>query len=983
MSDINNGDQYDVNMLLKEIEALNFINKQIAFLNSQTDLNSALNEVAARLGEFTDAERVYIFEDTGNFFCNTIEWCSEGITPEINSLQNVPKEEMFAWTDSFENGKCVVIPDIEEIKFSSPYIYETLARQGIKGVVEAPIKIGNRIVGFIGVDNAPDKNLKLISESLDTLGTFIGTMIRNREEHEKLEEERRQYRNALALDSEALFTFDLTEGIINDHVYAMDGNNLTADLGLSVPITYDQLAERWFSPERINADRRDIELVHSRESLIECSKKGTTIIEFEYYVPGDGRYIRILAMLYTLNNHVNASFIIYDITSTRKEEKQRRAMIETLGKIYSGLYLFSFQSNTYTSFEQRDDIASFLSQSGSYDDFFKVYIENFVLPEFKEAVSDFLTPKNIVESLSENDYISLEYRRKNVGWCRITLVASERNKFGKVTSVVFAGNVIDGQKKAELAQRDALKAAYDSANIANSAKTDFLANMSHDIRTPMNAIIGLTAIACTHMDDKERVADCLSKITVSSKHLLGIINEILDMSKIESGKMELHEDAFSLPELIDNLLSMSKSEVLGKGHELSLSIRGIVHENVIGDSQRIQQVFMNIMSNAVKYTPTGGKIRLSISEKNTNKPKIGCYEFIFEDNGIGMSEEYLKHIFEPFSRARNDLRVEKIQGTGLGMPITRNIVQMMNGDIKIESKLNKGTKMTVTLFLKLKNESKENITHSYADLPILVADDDKVSCIYTCEMLEEIGMKGEWVLTGAEAVERTVEHHEKGDDFFAVILDWRMPEMDGIETTREIRRRVGKDVPIIIISAFDWSDIESEARAAGANAFISKPLFKSRVMHLFNELTDGEENEQSNPDLHEYTKDKFQGKRVLLVEDNELNSEIAGEIFHMAGLEVEFAKDGKMAVDIMTTVESGYFDIIFMDIQMPVMNGYEASRAIRTLPGNYAKSVPIIAMTANAFAEDVAQAKNAGMNEHIAKPIDFDQLMKALQKWIC
>lgn len=392
---------------------------------------------------------------------------------------------------------------------------------------------------------------------------------------------------------------------------------------------------------------------------------------------------------------------------------------------------------------------------------------------------------------------------------------------------------------------------------------------------------------------------------------------------------------------------------------------------------------MNIMSNAVKYTPAGGKIRLSISEKNTNKPKIGCYEFIFEDNGIGMSEEYLKHIFEPFSRARNDLRVEKIQGTGLGMPITRNIVQMMNGDIKIESKLNKGTKMTVTLFLKLKNESKENITHSYADLPILVADDDKVSCIYTCEMLEEIGMKGEWVLTGAEAVERTVEHHEKGDDFFAVILDWRMPEMDGIETTREIRRRVGKDVPIIIISAFDWSDIESEARAAGANAFISKPLFKSRVMHLFNELTDGEENEQSNPDLHEYTKDKFQGKRVLLVEDNELNSEIAGEIFHMAGLEVEFAKDGKMAVDIMTTVESGYFDIIFMDIQMPVMNGYEASRAIRTLPGNYAKSVPIIAMTANAFAEDVAQAKNAGMNEHIAKPIDFDQLMKALQKWIC
>ncbi len=1531
MADINNENQYDVNMLLKKLEASDFINKQIAYLNSQNDLNSALNEVAAHLGGFMTAERVYVFEDTGEFFCNTIEWCADGVTPEMDSLQNVPKEEMLAWTDVFECGKCVVIPDIEAIKFSSPYIYETLARQGIKGVVEAPIKIGSKIVGFIGVDNAPDENLKLISESLNTLGTFIGTMMRNRFEHEKLlknnaaltdnrnmqreitesiscgvfayalpehellvindearrifgctpsedpiecfvrflkgkivpedketvfgaekalsrpgdsvtldyrafnsgkvinihsvlkllrfesgrkyilcslldtteqteltatlemerksyrdalangsefnfffdvdegliheefitahgvnlvrmmgfsipasfddllakyieqcnpefvsedmkrnftcsglresfeagitnavteyyspqtdihirinslmskddktghihvsvvasdiseirrnekmqkkaledanekldrankemnkridaildctsgglkiinaedgfsytyisegaadlqgytvneflenfkrsaisniypedgeaaiadavrqmeekgsysikyrvpckdgsikwvidqgkehidgntgkklwysliqdvteledrnyqlqnvlsmqtamanslssgffaytmpdreiliinneaerlftsmgisrenasncmsavpesempyireavsklvvpgdrtiytfhaenklngghitlktdtkllsfadgqryilssitditeqelmekklEEERRQYRNALALDSEALFTFDLTEGVIYDHVYGKDGNNLTANMGLTVPVTYDQLAERWFSPKRINADSRDIELVRSRKSLMECSKKGTTIIEFEYYVVREGKYVRILVMLYTLNDHIYVSVIIYDITSTRKEEKQRRSMIETLGKIYSGLCLFSFQSNTYTLFKHLDDIALYLSQTGSYDEFFRVYTEELTLPEFKEEVSRFLTPQNIIESLADEDVVSLEYRRKNVGWCRITLVVSERDEKGNVISAVFAGNVIEGQKKDELAQRDALKAAYESANIANSAKTDFLANMSHDIRTPMNAIIGLTAIAGTHMDDKERVADCLSKITISSKHLLGIINEILDMSKIESGKMELHEDVFSLPELIDNLLSMSKPEVSAKGHELSVSIRGIEHENVIGDSQRIQQVFMNIMSNAVKYTPPGGKIKLSISEKTTNKQKIGCYEFIFEDNGIGMSEEYLAHIFEPFSRARNDMRVGKIQGTGLGMPITRNIVQMMNGDIKVESRLNEGTKMTVTFFLKLKNESEENMPHNLADLPILVADDDKVSCIYTCEMLEEIGMKGEWVLTGAEAVERTVEHHESGDDFFAVILDWRMPGMDGIETTREIRKRVGKNVPIIIISAYDWSDIELEARAAGANAFISKPLFKSRVIHLFNELTGREENEQSSSELGEYTKDKFQGKRVLLVEDNELNAEIAGEIFSMAGLEVEFAKDGKAAVDIMTTVESGYFDIIFMDIQMPIMNGYEASRAIRTLPGNYAKSVPIIAMTANAFAEDVALAKNAGMNEHIAKPIDFDQLMKALRKWI-
>ncbi len=796
----------------------------------------------------------------------------------------------------------------------------------------------------------------------------------------RLNEERRQYRNALAMDSEAFFTFDLTEGIIYNNIISRNDTDLIKEMGLDAPVSYNDLAERWFSPERITADPADVEKIRSRESLMELFKSGTSIFDFEYHVTDEGKYRRILTLLYRIRGRIYSSFVIYDISSSRRKEKQRRNMIESIGMIYTALYLFSFRQHTYTSFKQCEELEETLHDTGSLDEFIRIYTEDFVNPEYKDKIAAFLNPESIKKALKDSNFTSIEYQRKNIGWCRITLAASERDENGMVESAVFAGNSIDGQKKAELAQQEALRAACESANIANSAKTDFLANMSHDIRTPMNAIIGLTAIAGTHIDDRERVADCLSKITLSSKHLLGIINEVLDMSKIESGKMDLHEDEFSLPELIDNLIAMSKSEIGAKNHQLNVMIKGISHERVIGDSQRIQQVFMNLMNNAIKYTPAGGKIDLAITEKFTNKPHVGCFEFIFEDNGIGMDEEFQKHIFEPFARARNDERVAKIHGTGLGMPITQNIVQMMNGNIEVESRLNEGTKITVTLFLRLRTEDSSLHSKELLELPVLVVDDDETACLYTCDILNEMGMKGEWVLTGEEAVERTAYRHEIGNEFFAVIIDWKMPGMNGIETTRAIRSSVGENIPIIIISAYDWSDIEPEARAAGANAFVSKPLFKSRMIHLFNELVYGEPDKKIVSDLDEYTREKFAGKKALLVEDNDLNAEIAGEILEMAGLTVEFARNGKEAVDIMAEVVDGYYDIVFMDIQMPIMNGYEAARAIRTLPGNYPKSVPIIAMTANAFAEDVAAAKNAGMNEHIAKPLDFSQLMNTLKK---
>ena len=538
---------------------------------------------------------------------------------------------------------------------------------------------------------------------------------------------------------------------------------------------------------------------------------------------------------------------------------------------------------------------------------------------------------------------------------------------------------VSQEKKAEIESHKALKDAYRAAENASRAKTEFLSNMSHDIRTPMNAIVGLTAIAGANIESQDRVVECLGKITKSSRHLLGLINEVLDMARIESGRISLAEEDFSLPELVDNLLTLTKPAIDEHKHQLEVHVEHIEHEAVCGDSLRIQQVFVNLMSNAVKYTPDGGNITLTIKEKPNGFSQLGCYEFSIEDNGIGMTPEFQKIMFEPFSRA-DDHRTTKVQGTGLGMAIARNIVNLMNGDIQVESAPNKGTKITVTVYLKLQENEKEQ-EKELLDLPVLVVDDDKICCESTVATLQEIGIAGEWVLTGKEAVERCAARHKTGRDYFAVILDWKMPEIDGIATARKIRERVGEDVTIIILTSFDFSEIEEEARAAGVNAFMAKPLFRSRLTATLRQFTSGKKEENARNYLEDFAKENYAGKRILLVEDNELNREIATEIIGMTGVTIDSAENGKIAVEKVMEAPEKWYDLIFMDIQMPIMNGYEATAAIRALAGNRGK-VPIIAMTANAFAEDVQLAKNTGMNEHIAKPLDLNKLNDVLKQWL-
>lgn len=597
-----------------------------------------------------------------------------------------------------------------------------------------------------------------------------------------------------------------------------------------------------------------------------------------------------------------------------------------------------------------------------------------------DALAALFSPENIRKNLQdENDIYKFEYCSIDENTYKIGSFIPLEWDGTKLVKALLASMDVSQEKKAEIESHKALKDAYRAAENASRAKTEFLSNMSHDIRTSMNAIVGLTAIAGANIESQDRVVECLGKITKSSRHLLGLINEVLDMARIESGRISLAEEDFSLPELVDNLLTLTKPAIDEHHHQLEVHIEHIEHEAVCGDSLRIQQVFVNLMSNAVKYTPDGGNITLTIKEKPNGFSKLGCYEFSIEDNGIGMTPEFQKIMFEPFSRA-DDHRTTKVQGTGLGMAIARNIVNLMNGDIQVESAPNKGTKITVTVYLKLQENEKEQ-EKELLDLPVLVVDDDKTCCESTVATLQEIGIAGEWVLTGKEAVERCAAQHKTGRDYFAVILDWKMPEIDGIATARKIRERVGEDVTIIILTSFDFSEIEEEARAAGVNAFMAKPLFRSRLTATLRQFTSGKKEKNARNYLEDFAKENYAGKRILLVEDNELNREIATEIIGMTGVTIDSAENGKIAVEKVMEAPEKWYDLIFMDIQMPIMNGYEATAAIRALAGSRGK-VPIIAMTANAFAEDVQLAKNTGMNEHIAKPLDLNKLNDVLKQWL-
>ena len=525
-------------------------------------------------------------------------------------------------------------------------------------------------------------------------------------------------------------------------------------------------------------------------------------------------------------------------------------------------------------------------------------------------------------------------------------------------------------------QMNELEKARQVALEANKAKSEFLANMSHDIRTPMNAIVGMTAIAAAHIDDRKQVENCLRKITLSSKHLLGLINDVLDMSKIESGKLTLATEQISLKEVVEGIVNIMQPQVKTKKQTFDIHVKNILTENVWCDGVRLNQVLLNLLSNATKYTPEGGSIHLSLFEENS--PKGERYVRIYikvKDNGIGMSPDFLKRIYESYSRA-DGARIHKTEGAGLGMAITKYIVDAMEGTIDIQSEPDKGTEFLLTFdFEKAAAMNMDMVLPSWN---MLVVDDDELLCRTAMDALKSIGIKAEWTLSGEKAIELVNEHHKRREDYQIILLDWKLPGMDGIQVAKEIRHNLGDEVPILLISAYDWSEFESEAREAGISGFISKPLFKSTLYYALRQYmgTETENGQTLNPNID------LSGRRILIAEDNELNWEVANELLSDLGVELDWAEDGQICLDKFQKSPEGYYDAVLMDIRMPHMTGYEATKMIRGLNHPDALSIPIIAMSADAFSDDIQHCLECGMNAHIAKPIDIMEVSRLLKRFL-
>lgn len=576
----------------------------------------------------------------------------------------------------------------------------------------------------------------------------------------------------------------------------------------------------------------------------------------------------------------------------------------------------------------------------------------------------------------------VEYRllTRHAGW-RWFHAAGRLSRREDGSPITFVGLFmdIDDEKKMEEQleqQKRELQDALAAAQHANKAKTTFLNNMSHDIRTPMNAIIGFTALAAAHIDNREQIQDYLSKISTSSNHLLSLINDVLDMSRIESGKVKIEEKEASLPEILHDLKTIVQADITSRQLDFYIDTADIVNENILCDRLRLNQVLLNLLSNAMKFTKPGGIVSVRILQKENAADGRASYEFQVKDTGIGMSREFLEHVFEPFERERTST-VSGIQGTGLGMAITKNIVDMMGGQISVASEVGKGSTFTVYLqFRTCSGSVKQDVIPELKGLRALVADDDFNTCSSVTKMLSTIGMRPDWTTSGKEAVLRTRLAVEQNDGYAAYIVDWLMPDMNGIEVVRRIRGIIGDNTPIIILTAYDWADIEEEARNAGVTAFCSKPVFLSELRELLESpcTVKGEADDASGISV------SFEGKKLLLVEDNELNQEIALEILRSSGFTVDVADDGAMAVEKLRQAGAYQYDLILMDVQMSIMNGYEATRRIRAMADPGFREIPIIAMTANAFDEDRKAALDAGMNGHIAKPIDVARLLELLRR---
>ncbi len=691
--------------------------------------------------------------------------------------------------------------------------------------------------------------------------------------------------------------------------------------------------------------------------------------DFSYLVVGKKKYIYVTYQdVSALQKNEELSNALHD---SQKRDEELTNALKALGTVFTNMLIVHLEDRKAEWLKTQEDKADILE---CFQDAYAVRDligNNYMLPEYRQGYLEFTDLDTISERLENHKILRYIYRNRSKQWIALSAIVQNRDENGRVTDIQFLTHDVTDQRERELQQEGALRIALASAEHANKAKTAFLNNMSHDIRTPMNAIIGFTALAAAHMDQPDLVKDYLTKIGTSSQHLLSLINDVLDMSRIESGVVKIEEKEVCIPDILHDLKTIIQGNIQAKQQDLYIDTQDVVHENVITDRLRLNQILLNIVSNAIKFTPVGGMVNIRVSEKPCSRRGFTIFEFRIRDNGIGMSEEFQTHVFDSFSRERSSTQ-SGIKGTGLGMAITKNIVDMMGGTISLTSKEGKGTEFVVTLnFKTLEKATMYGAIPELVGARALVVDDDVHTCMSVSKMLREIEMRADWSTSGKEAVIRANEAFEENDAFKVYIIDWLMPDMNGIETVRRIRAVVGDETPIIILTAYDWADIEQEAKEAGVTAFVEKPIFMSELRRVLTKPM--EIKEETSQQTERET--RYSGKKLLLVEDNELNREIATALLEEIGIIVDSVEDGTDAVERMNEVEDDRYDLIFMDIQMPKMDGYMTTREIRTLKNNKKANIPIIAMTANAFEEDKKKAFKAGMNAHIAKPIDIKTIL--------
>ncbi len=661
---------------------------------------------------------------------------------------------------------------------------------------------------------------------------------------------------------------------------------------------------------------------------------------------------------------------------------QANSMITALSSEYRSVYYIDLDRDEGICYQPHSQIHNGLRQGEhfSYLETMRTYARDYVTEKYREAFLRFIDPETVRKGLEKERIVTFRYMIDRNGQSTYEMVrmAGVRHPEDREDHLVHAIGMgfadVDAETRMTLTQSQALSDALAAAEVANKAKTAFLSNMSHEIRTPMNAIIGLDKIALNDPSLSDSVRENLEKIGTSADHLLNIINDILDMSRIEAGRMVIRHELFSLSALLEQVDIMIGGQCRDKGLDWHWEMRGPADNYYIGDDMKLKQILINILGNSVKFTPEGGRIRFTV-ERVARYDQKSAFRFVMTDTGIGISEDFLPRLFEPFSQEDYSTKT-KFGSTGLGMSITKSIVDLMNGDIQVKSEKNVGTTFVVTITLT--DAERELDTAGIVkpqEMSVLIVDDDPVACEYARMELEKAGIASEIALSGAEAVELVRVRHARRGAFNLILIDWKMPQMDGLETTRQIRSIIGYDSAIVILTSFHWDDVLEDAADAGVDSFISKPLQANSVLQQFEQaFALKARNAKSKADLR--------GRRVLLAEDVEVNAEIIQMILQMREMEVEHAENGRIALDLFASHPEGYYDAILMDMRMPEMDGLEATQAIRALDRIDAKTVPIIALTANAFDEDVQRSMQAGLNAHLSKPVEPESLYETLESLI-